>query len=111
MKKRKIDIFSITEKLIERGIDAVGKKLGISKKRSVRQKIRKKNIENQVSYIHDDLSKSEQKGIVSEYYKKGIMYSKSAERKADHINEIRQKQRIKELQALKIKTQNKEQTI
>lgn len=106
------DIIEILEDSLEKGITWFEKKLDKnSSKNKLKQvkKRRKKLLEQEVNYLHDDMSKQEKKGIVSMYYKQGMNPPKDAEKKRQFITELEFKQRMKELEEIQ-ETQTKELT-
>lgn len=106
------NIIEILEDGLEKGITWFEKKLNMdsSKNKSNQvKKRRKKQLNQEVDYLHEDFSKSEKKGIVSMYYKQGITPPQSAERKRNFVTELEFKQRMKELEEIQ-QTQNQELT-
>jgi GH24 family phage-related lysozyme (muramidase) len=110
MEKRK-GILELAENFLEKGFVWVEDKLEVNfskKKKKKVQKDRKKQLKQEVDFLHDDLTKNERKGIVSEYYKKGITPPLSAEKRKQFVTKLEFEQRMKELEIIQDKEQTKE---
>ena len=105
-------IIEILENTLEKGIFFLEKKLDSSTKKRRTKKVeqeRKKLLEREVDYLHDDLSNSEKKGIVSQYYKSEITPPSASEKKKQFVTQLEYKRRMKEIEELE-KTNTKELT-
>jgi hypothetical protein len=111
MEKRK-GILELAENFLEKGFIWVEDKLEVNfskKKKKKVQKDRKKQLKQEVDFLYDNLSKSERKGIVSQYYQQNTTPPLSASKKKQFISELEFKERLKELEAIQ-QEQTKELT-